>query len=123
MAFYDILCKISGSITCLPFDEDSTPPTETILVTVTAVTDGVEGEAASVAIFTVTDLPERPYFLEASYMNNLTMDHEAITGTNSLEAGEMCPIHSYPMLQIVLWSAQLALKMLYMPYLVWNHQV
>ena len=27
-------------------------------MTVTAVTDAVEGEAASVAIFTVTDLPE-----------------------------------------------------------------
>ena len=52
-----MLCKISGSITCLPFG-DSTPQAETILVTVTAVTDAVEGEAASVAIFTVTDLPE-----------------------------------------------------------------
>ena len=70
MAFYHILCKISGSITCLPF-EDSTTPAETILVTVTAVTDAVEGEAASVAIFTVTDLPERPYFMEASYVEIL----------------------------------------------------
>ena len=70
---------ISGSITCLPF-EDAVPSAETILVTVTAASEDTDGEGASVAIFTVTDLPERPYFLEASYLRNLTLEHEAITG-------------------------------------------
>ena len=45
--------------------------TETILVTVTAVSEATEGEGASIVIFTVTDLPERPYFLEASYVEKL----------------------------------------------------
>ena len=61
---------ISGSMTCLPF-EDAVPSTETILVTVTAVSEAIEGEGMTVAIFTVTDLPERPYFLEASYVEKL----------------------------------------------------
>ena len=73
------ILPISGSITCLPF-EDAVPSAETILVTVTAVSEDTDGEGASVAIFTVTDLPERPYFLEASYLRNLTLEHEAITG-------------------------------------------
>ena len=47
------------------------PLTETILVTVTAVSEATEGEGASIVIFTVTDLPERPYFLEASYVEKL----------------------------------------------------
>ena len=66
-------------MTCLPF-EDAVPSTETILVTVTAVAEDTEKEGATVAIFTVTDLPERPYFLEASYLKNLTLGHDAITG-------------------------------------------
>ena len=72
---------ISGIITCFPF-EDAVPSTETILVTVTAVSEATEGEGASIVIFTVTDLPEseRPYFSEASYMKNLTVEHETISG-------------------------------------------
>ena len=50
------------------------------MVTVTAVSEDTDGEGASVAIFTVTDLPERPYFMEASYLRNLTLEHEEITG-------------------------------------------
>ena len=47
------------------------PTAETILVTVTALDEVTEEEGASVAIFTVTDLPERPYFMEASYVEML----------------------------------------------------
>ena len=43
------------------------------MVTVSAVAEATEGEGACTAIFTVTDLPERPYFLEASYVEKLVM--------------------------------------------------
>ena len=43
------------------------------MVTVSAVAEATGGEVESVAIFTVTDLPERPYFLEASYVEKLVM--------------------------------------------------
>ena len=44
---------------------------ETIVVTVTAVTEDIEEEGASIAIFTVTGLPERPFFSQASYTEEL----------------------------------------------------
>ena len=78
-------------------------------MTVTAVAEDTEGEGATVAIFTVTDLPERPYFLEASYLKNLTLEHDAITG---MVVGVKClrikiyNIISAFMLQTVSWSAQ-----------------
>ena len=47
------------------------PLVETIVVTVTAVTEDIEEEGASIAIFTVINLPERPYFSQASYTEEL----------------------------------------------------
>ena len=70
------------------------------MVTVTAVSEDTDGEGASVAIFTVTDLPERPYFMEASYLRNLSLEHEEITGMQWTNLKEVVNNELYTIIKI-----------------------
>ncbi len=72
-----IHCHSEGQLECTAFPDDVTPP-DSVVVTVSATADDTEAEDQSVVIFSITGLPDnsgRPFFGQASYPHNLTVEH------------------------------------------------